>query len=144
MVNQKLYLCGPGSVVFTPPPGSWELDCVMSASGHLLVPITEFEAFAKQGGSVKAKEPRSFQASTSSVATSTAQTQTAVQCEPTLHDQSKPQGKKQKQRCPTGRNGNKKQVSFDDNVEVSLLEKSVDDIVAEIFDDEDEASASSR
>ena len=48
MVNQKLYLCGPGAVRFTPPPGSHEFPLIHSASGHLLLPITEFETLSKQ------------------------------------------------------------------------------------------------
>ena len=42
MINRKLYLCGPGRVQFTPPPGTLAFDLEMSKSGHLLLPVSHF------------------------------------------------------------------------------------------------------
>ena len=44
--EQKLYFVGPGKVEIVLPPGSAELDLVMSESGHLLLPISEFARVA--------------------------------------------------------------------------------------------------
>ena len=41
MVNRRLYLCGEGSIRFTPPPGTMTLDLELSPSGHLMLPYTE-------------------------------------------------------------------------------------------------------
>ena len=40
MINNKLYLCGPGRIHFIPPPGTIEVDLTLSDSGHLMMPIT--------------------------------------------------------------------------------------------------------
>jgi len=42
-VNRKIYLCGEGNIKFTPPPGTLTCDMILSTSGHLLLPISEFD-----------------------------------------------------------------------------------------------------
>ena len=42
MVNNRLYLCGPGEIQFTPPPGTQVLALETSPSGHLLLPFSDF------------------------------------------------------------------------------------------------------
>ena len=48
MINQRLYLCGPGEIQFKPPPGTLCLPLVQSASGHLFAVIDEYVAYGKQ------------------------------------------------------------------------------------------------
>ena len=48
MINRRLHLCGPGEIQFTPPPGTLTLPLEMAASGHLLLPFTEYEKGERQ------------------------------------------------------------------------------------------------
>ena len=43
--NKVLYLCGPGEATVTPPPGSQTLPLVQAPSGHLMLPISEFDKY---------------------------------------------------------------------------------------------------
>jgi len=47
-VNRKIHLCGNGDIRFTPPPGTLTCDMVLSSSGHLLLPISEFNHRGKK------------------------------------------------------------------------------------------------
>ena len=40
-INRRLFLCGPGDIKFTPPPGTITLNLELSSSGHVLLPFTE-------------------------------------------------------------------------------------------------------
>ena len=71
VVNQVLHLCGPGDIQFTPPPGSWSLKLTMSKSGHLLLPFTEFEEWARQDAvkQVREEAAKAFSAKSPSAST---------------------------------------------------------------------------
>ena len=72
MVNRKLYLCGPGRIQFTPPPGTSVFNLEMSQSGHLMLPISEFLG---QGRDAKVREkhkPASWHATDRSTTPDTA------------------------------------------------------------------------
>ena len=58
MVNQELIICGPGDVRLTPPPGSLTLPLTLSPSGHLILPITEFNNGKK--APANSQQSRSF------------------------------------------------------------------------------------
>ena len=45
--NRKLYLCGPGDCVITPPPGTETVQMEQAPSGHLVIPISEYEAYQR-------------------------------------------------------------------------------------------------
>eukprot|EP00959_Pyramimonas_sp_CCMP1952_P073243 1531103-Pyramimonas_sp.AAC.1 len=67
MINNKLYLCGPGRVQFTPPPGTPFFNLEDSRSGHLLLPISHFFGNG-QDKKVRAKQgPATWHASAPAV-----------------------------------------------------------------------------
>ena len=43
MINNRLILCGPGDLQFTPPPGSRTFQLKASRSGHLLLPFSDYQ-----------------------------------------------------------------------------------------------------
>lgn len=48
MINGRLYLCGPGRLQLTPPPGTIVLPLESSRSGHLLLPFSDFDHHDQQ------------------------------------------------------------------------------------------------
>jgi len=50
MVTNKLHLCGPGPVRIVLPPNSASLDLQVSKSGHLMLPVTEYQRLSERGG----------------------------------------------------------------------------------------------
>jgi len=50
MIANKLHLCGPGPVRIVLPPNSASLDLQVSKSGHLMLPVTEYQRLPKRGG----------------------------------------------------------------------------------------------
>eukprot|EP00973_Karenia_brevis_P067360 9369483-Karenia_brevis.AAC.1 len=52
MINDKLYLIGPGDPQITLPPGSICLSLEQSPSGHLLIPCTEYRKATANGKNV--------------------------------------------------------------------------------------------
>ena len=63
MINSKLYLCGPGRVQFTPPPGTLTFNLEDSKSGHLLLPVSHFFGNGKDKKVREKQEPASWHAS---------------------------------------------------------------------------------
>jgi len=63
MVNRKLYLCGPGRILFTPPPGTLTFNLEMSRSGHLLLPISHFLGNGKDIQGIAKQQPANWHAS---------------------------------------------------------------------------------
>ncbi|CAK0883471.1 unnamed protein product, partial [Prorocentrum cordatum] len=63
MINNKLYLCGPGRVQFTPPPGALTFNLEDSRSGHLLLPISHFFGNGKDKKVRAKQEPATWHAS---------------------------------------------------------------------------------
>ena len=47
--NNKIYFIGPGDVKIDMPPGSTCYDLELSPSGHLMLPITEYDKRDYQG-----------------------------------------------------------------------------------------------
>ncbi|CAK0892089.1 unnamed protein product, partial [Prorocentrum cordatum] len=63
MINNKLYLCGPGRAQFTPPPGTPTFNLEDSRSGHLLLPISHFFGNGKDKKARAKQEPATWHAS---------------------------------------------------------------------------------
>ena len=48
LANRKMYLMGPGDFVSQAPPGSHCLQLYKAESGHLMLPVTEYQTEANQ------------------------------------------------------------------------------------------------
>ena len=55
-IDSRLHMLGPGEYKIQAPAGSREYDMVDSPSGHMLLPVTEFDACAT-GGSASSALP---------------------------------------------------------------------------------------
>ena len=55
--GMKLYLCGPGGIQFTPPPGTQVLCLERAPSGHMVLPISEYEGYRRWMEQGPAKQP---------------------------------------------------------------------------------------
>ena len=45
--GQRMYLCGPGEIQFQPPPGTQTLRLERAPSGHIVLPISEYEGYKR-------------------------------------------------------------------------------------------------
>ena len=48
LVNRKMYLMGPGEFTIQAPPGSHCLQLYKADSGHLMLPVTEYQSETNQ------------------------------------------------------------------------------------------------
>ena len=53
VVTNTMYFMGPGDYTINQPPGSTKYNLVMSQSGHLLLPVSEFAPGASSATSSK-------------------------------------------------------------------------------------------
>ena len=47
LVNKRMIMCGPGQCEIKPPPGSEVYQLEQAPSGHLLLPISDYDALQK-------------------------------------------------------------------------------------------------
>ena len=46
-INNKTYMCGPGEVQIIVPPGTEIYDCVSAPSGHMLLPVSDYDSLRR-------------------------------------------------------------------------------------------------